>query len=192
MNIVRTKKFVSAACATAVLAGIFAPAAQAEPVQNQESLLGLDGHGIIGDIFSGSSNSNTEQVRSQIVKETNNFRVENSPEPVVIETFQNPQIQQGAQAWADHIAQTGTIQHDPHLHDEDLGLSENIHVTNSPNLDAKEVIDSWASSPGHRKNMLVDTNQMGVGISHGNGNWYVVARYKYDFNTNNNYLRNEL
>lgn len=200
MKIAFNKKLVSSACAAAVLAGVFAPSAQA--ASTQESLFGNG----INDIISGSSSSNNtggnsnastgtnvEQVRSQIVKETNNFRVENSTNPVVIETFQNPQIQQGAQSWADHMAQTGVIQHDPHLHDEDLSLSENIHVTNSPVLVAKDVVDSWASSPGHRKNMLVDTNQMGVGISHGNnGNWYVVARYKYDYDTNNNFLRNDL
>lgn len=201
MKITFNKKFASSACAAAVLAGVFAPSAQA--ASTQESLFGNS----INDIISGSSSfgntggnntatstgTNVEQVRSQIVKETNNFRVENSPNPVVIETFENPQIQQGAQSWADHMAQTGVIQHDPHLHDEDMSLSENIHVTNSPVLVAKDVVDSWASSPGHRKNMLVDTNQMGVGISHGNnGNWYVVARYKYDYDTNNNFLRNDL
>lgn len=200
MKIAFNKKFVSSACAAAVLTGVFAPSAQA--VSTQESLFGNG----INDIISGGSSfdntggnsnastgTNVEQVRSQIVKETNNFRVENSTDPVVIETFQNPQIQQGAQSWADNMARTGVIKHDPHLHDEDLSLSENIHVTNSPVLVAKDVVDSWASSPGHRKNMLVDTNQMGVGISHGNnGNWYVVARYKYDYNTNNNFLRNDL
>lgn len=198
------KKFAASVCAMAVSMGVFAPVAQAAGYDSlSSSLLGssLPNFGSPNIPLPNIPNIpnptpalqvNVEQVRSQIVDETNNFRINNDPDPVVIKVSQNSQIQKGAQDWANEMARTGVIKHDPHIHDVDSSLYENIHITTNPNLTAEEVVNSWAGSPGHRKNMLAGTNQMGVGIAKGsNGTWYVVARYKYDFNANNTYLRNK-
>lgn len=220
MKIAFGKKFATSACAVAVSMGILAPVAQAAEYDSMSSSLLGGSSSLLGSSIPnlGSPNIplpnipetpnipvptptptptpkpsvNVEQVRSQIVNETNNFRINNDPDPVIIKAFQNSQIQKGAQAWADEMARTGVIKHDPHIHDVDSSLYENIHVSTYPNLTAKDVVNSWAGSPGHRKNMLAATNQMGVGIARGsNGTWYVVARYKYDFNADNVYLRNK-
>lgn len=209
MKITFGKKFATSACAVAVSMGIFAPAAQAAEYDSMSSSLLGSSSSLLGSFLPDLVSPNTpnipnipgtnpaprvnvDQVKSQIVNETNNFRINNDPDPVIIKAFQNSQIQNGAQAWADEMARTGVVKHDPHIHDVDSSLYENIHITTNPNLTAKGVVNSWAGSPGHRKNMLAATNQMGVGIARGsNGTWYVVARYKYDFNTNDTYLRNK-
>lgn len=220
MKITFGKKFATSACAVAVSMGIFAPAAQAAEYDSMSSSLLGSSSSLLGSSLPnlGSPNIpniplpnipnipspnpnpnqnpsprvNVDQVKSQIVNETNNFRINNDPDPVIIKVSQNSQIQNGAQAWADEMARTGVVKHDPHIHDVNSSLYENIHITTNPNLTAKGVVNSWAGSPGHRKNMLAATNQMGVGIARGsNGTWYVVARYKYDFNTNDTYLRNK-
>lgn len=209
MKITFGKKFATSACAVAVSMGIFAPAAQAVEYDSMSSSLLGSSSSLLGSFLPDLVSPNTpnipnipgtnpaprvnvDQVKSQIVNETNNFRINNDPDPVIIKAFQNSQIQNGAQAWADEMARTGVVKHDPHIHDVDSSLYENIHITTNPNLTAKGVVNSWAGSPGHRKNMLAATNQMGVGIARGsNGTWYVVARYKYDFNTNDTYLRNK-
>lgn len=209
MKITFGKKFATSACAVAVSMGIFAPAAQAAEYDSMSSSLLGSSSSLLGSFLPDLVSPNTpnipnipgtnlaprvnvDQVKSQIVNETNNFRINNDPDPVIIKVSQNSQIQNGAQAWADEMARTGVVKHDPHIHDVDSSLYENIHITTNPNLTAKGVVNSWAGSPGHRKNMLAATNQMGVGIARGsNGTWYVVARYKYDFNTNDTYLRNK-
>lgn len=209
MKITFGKKFATSACAVAVSMGIFAPSAQAAEYDSMSSSLLGSSSSLLGSFLPDLVSPNTpnipnipgtnlaprvnvDQVKSQIVNETNNFRINNDPDPVIIKAFQNSQIQNGAQAWADEMARTGVVKHDPHIHDVDSSLYENIHITTNPNLTAKGVVNSWAGSPGHRKNMLAATNQMGVGIARGsNGTWYVVARYKYDFNTNDTYLRNK-
>lgn len=131
-----------------------------------------------------------ESIRTGVVDETNNFRRYNSQSARVLKVFPDSTIQSGAQAWATNMARTGTIGHDPNIHNVDPTLLENVYITSNPNMTARQVIDAWAKSPGHRRNMLSGTNKIGVGVAqNASGVWYVVARYKYDYSWNNEFLR---
>lgn len=131
-----------------------------------------------------------ESIRTGVVNGTNNFRRQNDQSAKVLKVFPDSTIQAGAQAWADHMARTGTMGHDPNIHNVDASLLENVYIASNSNMTAQQVIDGWARSSGHRKNMLSGTNKIGVGAAQdARGTWYVVARYKYDYSWKNEFLR---
>lgn len=133
---------------------------------------------------------NHDALRSQITDEINNFRRSQiSPTYNRIPKIkQSAKLQRGSQAWADEMARTGKKAHDPRF-SIDGADSENLFFTSNPNMTAKQVVNSWINSPGHRKNMLSAGNEVGIGLARDSrGVWYVVARFGDTFSFDNELL----
>ncbi len=76
----------------------------------------------------------------------------------------NPTLDSVAQSWAQHMAQTGELEHRPDLAagvpDGWRSLAENIAAGYR---DGDQVVAGWMDSTGHRENILGDSTDLGVG-----------------------------
>ena len=188
------KKILSGLSAAAVSMAIFAAStaeASANPAQGMVSLSSnlLGGGGGGGFIpqppapqppapQKQAPATNAHAIKSQMAAKTNDYRYHNSPKKYVSKVFENQQLNNASQAWADEMARTGNFSHDPNLGAAGA-KSENIFKSNRQHLTAGDVVNAWGNSPGHQRNMLDGINEMGTGVAQdANGNWYVVARYK--------------
>lgn len=133
---------------------------------------------------------NYDVLRSQITDEINNFR-RSQLSPTysrVPKINQSAKLQRGSQAWAEEMARTGKKGHDPRF-SIDGADSENIFIASNPNMTAKQVVDAWINSSGHRRNMINAGNEVGIGIARDSrGVWYVVARFGDTFSFDNELL----
>lgn len=180
------KKFVSGLSAVvasfALLASPAAPEASASSIPVLSSSFGGNGGGFTLNIPApapapAAPTTDVNAVRAQLVDKTNEYLEQNSPYPNFAKYTNNAELSREAQAWADEMARMGKLVHDQDRHRSGPN-SENLFWSNSPNLTADKIIQSWGNSPGHRANMLNGGNEMGTGISRGADGWYVVARYK--------------
>jgi uncharacterized protein YkwD len=60
-------------------------------------------------------------------------------------------------------------------------MAENVYRSNYPGDIARQAVDGWINSPGHRKNLLGDFTTCGIGIyRNAKGMWYltqILVRY---------------
>ena len=190
------KKIVSGLSAVvasfALLASPATPEASASSIPVLSSSIGGNGGGFIPNIPAPPAppapaapapapapapTTDVNAVRHQMVSKTNEYLRQNSTTKYVFDYSNNADLNRGSQAWADEMARMGKLVHDPNFRHSGAN-AENIFWSNSPNLTADEVIQSWGNSPGHRENMLTGGNKMGTGVSRGADGWYVVARYR--------------
>lgn len=79
-----------------------------------------------------------------------------------------------AQAWSQHMAQTGVLAHSPNLASATTGwkrLGENVGY--GPTVGS--VVEAFMESPGHRANMLGDWTHVGVGVVEADGLVWVTV-----------------
>lgn len=156
---------------------------------NNNGILGLLPRPSLPAPSAPAPQTNVEDVKAQITDQTNNYRLNNSPKKYVAKLKATDQINNGAQNWANKMAQTNNFNHDPNL-GASGAKSENIFMSNAPVLAAQDVVNAWAKSPGHERNLLDGVNETGVGIAKSDdGNWYVVARYNFNYNGHGEMLR---
>lgn len=92
------------------------------------------------------------------------------------------QLNNVAQGWAQHMANTGHYGHRPnfnhHYPPGYRGAAENI-AAGHHSYSANEIVDAWGRSPGHRANMLnPGMTHIGVGVAYGrNGQKYAVQNF---------------
>lgn len=103
--------------------------------------------------LSGVDTVNSQARNAEYVGAVNAQRVAALKTPVI----SSMQLNNEAQAWAEHLAATGKFEHDT-MRCETVGgrimcLSENIAVA-APNATPTKVVNQWVDSPKHKENML--------------------------------------
>lgn len=98
-----------------------------------------------------------------VVDETNKVRTEHG---LCAVSWDNG-LAQSADEWAKHLQQSGQFEHPTQINN----FSENLFISNKfPDPNAKQAVDSWMNSPGHRANLLnPDVHTIGVAIEDHNG-----------------------
>jgi len=60
------------------------------------------------------------------------------------------------------------------------GVFENVAYCNGYSDIAKIIVDGWINSPGHRKNLLSNSNVCGIAVFRAeNGSWYFTQLLAY-------------
>ena len=112
------------------------------------------------------SDEQLSELQEALIDATNRFRVQNE----LPELEPMPELNDLAQDWSEQLARTGGgISHRPDFaasYPEGWKhASENV-LQNMTDADADDLVEQWAKSPGHRKNMLdPEINRIGVGIA---------------------------
>ena len=116
---------------------------------------------------------------------TNQYRKAHGLSPVT----ESEDLNNSAQAWANHLAETGAFEHDTMTCNNNRQcMSENIAITGPYQEDpAKNTVDRWYKSPGHKANMLnPDASEIGHGTAYMDkgewrGNYVEVQRFWNDY-----------
>lgn len=99
------------------------------------------------------------QVQTRVLKDTNEFRISQGLEPLVL----NEDINSVAQNWTVDMAGHNSLTHNPYYTQQMppgwTAVAENI----ANGYGYTTVEDAWEASPGHRANMLGDYNEIGIG-----------------------------
>lgn len=103
----------------------------------------------------------------------NELRVNNSLNQLV----ENPALTDSARVWAQELASSGTIGHDPNLKDsypEYDTLGENVGMGGS----VQAIFDALVASPGHYDNMVrPEFSEVGVGVVTAGTTLFTVHRF---------------
>lgn len=95
----------------------------------------------------------------------------------------HPEMTAVAQAWADQLAKTQVLKHNPKYATQIpggwMGAAENVAWRGNQNLDALH--NQWAKSPGHFANMIGDHTHVGVAVARASDGsvWGVQVFAKY-------------
>ncbi|MEJ4113509.1 CAP domain-containing protein [Corynebacterium kroppenstedtii] len=119
---------------------------------------------------SHSPAKNQNSWQANILKQTNAVRAKNHVAPLKVKANDN-----GAQRWAEHMANTGKFYHDSH------GVQTQFFAENIYQGPVSQAVDAWEHSSGHFQNMVNPKYRyLGVGIAKGrNGQTYVVQRFYF-------------
>jgi len=61
-------------------------------------------------------------------------------------------------------------------------MSENVAMSTGYSDPAKVAVDGWINSPGHRKNLLSQSNICGIAsYRNADGGWYFTQLFAYKF-----------
>ncbi len=128
-------------------------------------------------------------VEEEILKLTNDERVKNGLMPLA----EDPRLREIARAHSADMLAHGYFDHNDKngcsssCRASGAGyawtvIGENIYMMSGYDLDthasAKMVVDGWMNSPGHRKNILLESyTATGIGVALADGNVYVTADY---------------
>lgn len=116
--------------------------------------------------------------QQQILDATNAYRAQNGRSPVKAD----PQLNQVAQKWAEQMAREEHLYHNPNYGKQYRpgwrAASENV-AQNWVGASAEAIVDQWAKSPGHNKNMLSPgVTHLGVGVAKSaSGKVYAVQNF---------------
>jgi len=126
---------------------------------------------------------------SQAVQDHNNARAEAQGGPRPSLTWSDD-LAAGAQAWANHMAETGQFEHDPNAgagenlfggSGRDFSYSDGVAdwVGEKKNYNGENIGDGDFSAYGHYTQVIwPETTQVGMGSAKGSNGWtYVVGRY---------------
>lgn len=113
----------------------------------------------------------------EVLKEINQEREKRKLKPLRI----NPQLQDLAQEWAEHIARRGSMEHRSHrelqsfVMDHGLeSISENLAYS-SRSWKPGQIVRMWMESKRHRENLLQkDSEICGIGLSSAGGKYYAT------------------
>lgn len=113
-----------------------------------------------------------EAAEQAILDRTNALRASEGTPALV----RNPQIDAVAAAWAEHLAATGTFQHNPDFFRQIppgwRTAGENIAMNS---YDPVALATQWENSPPHRANLVNPAfNQIGIGVVEHGGLYYGV------------------
>ncbi len=112
------------------------------------------------------SDEELSDLQEALIDAANRFRVQNE----LPELEPMPELNDLAQDWSEQLARTGGgISHRPDFAESYpegwKNASENV-LQNMTDADADDLVEQWAKSPGHRKNMLdPEINRIGVGVN---------------------------
>lgn len=101
------------------------------------------------------------RVRAEILRRTNLLR----------ETYTLPPLKpmagldRVAQRWSEHMAATGTFEHNPQFAAQYPDGWRNAGENIAYGYAVDRVVAAWAESPGHRANMLGDFTHLGIGFA---------------------------
>jgi uncharacterized protein YkwD len=127
----------------------------------------------------------TAVTRDQVVDQINSYRGRSGRPPVVI----NPELQQAAQSFAEHMARTAVFSHSADGRQpqhramqagyESMMVTENIAYQGATGNLAQQLVNMWIGSPAHNANLLRhDLSETGVGVAQGfNGQYYAVQLF---------------
>lgn len=115
-----------------------------------------------------------------LIDATNRYRARHGLHPL----RPMPQLNSLSQDWANTMARDGRVRHRPNYQNRfPRGwrmAAENVAMVR-PGDNADQIVAFWATSPGHRANMLrPDATHIGVGVAYGAGGKFAVqdfARY---------------
>lgn len=125
------------------------------------------------------SDEELSDLQEALIDAANRFRVQNE----LPELEPMPELNDLAQDWSEQLARTGGgISHRPDFAESYpegwKNASENV-LQNMTDADADDLVEQWAKSPGHRKNMLdPEINRIGVGVAdHPDGKRYATQNF---------------
>ena len=125
------------------------------------------------------SDEELSDLQEALIDAANRFRVQNE----LPELEPMPELNDLAQDWSEQLARAGGgISHRPDFAESYpegwKNASENV-LQNMTDADADDLVEQWAKSPGHRKNMLdPEINRIGVGVAdHPDGKRYATQNF---------------
>ncbi|MCQ4617744.1 hypothetical protein KBX10_01460 [Corynebacterium sp. CCUG 59401] len=125
------------------------------------------------------SDEQLSELQEALIDATNRFRVQNE----LPELEPMPELNDLAQDWSEQLARTGGgISHRPNFAESypegGKHALENV-LQNMTDAGADDLVEQWAKSPGHRKNMLdPEINRIGVGVTdHPDGKRYATQNF---------------